>query len=64
MEDEAILDLYFARDERAVAETDRKYGGYCFQLANNILHNAQDAEASSPHSPVHRYISCRIYSMI
>ena len=44
MEDEQILDLYFARDERAVAETDRKYGGYCFHLADNILHNAQDAE--------------------
>ena len=26
---ERILDLCFARDEQAVAETDRKYGGYC-----------------------------------
>lgn len=44
MEDEAILDLFFARDERAVAETDRKYGGYCFTLANSILNNTEDAE--------------------
>ena len=44
MDDEAILDLYFARDEQAVVETDRKYGGYCFTLANSILHNEQDAE--------------------
>lgn len=44
MNDEQILDLYFARDEQAVAETDRKYGGYCFSLANSILHNDQDAE--------------------
>ena len=44
MEDEAILDLYFARDEQAVVETERKYGGYCFHLANTILHNDQDAE--------------------
>ena len=44
MEDDEILDLYFARDERAVAETDRKYGGYCFSLANAILNNHQDAE--------------------
>lgn len=44
MEDEQILDLYFARDEQAVVETDRKYGGYCFTLANSILHNDQDAE--------------------
>ncbi len=44
MEDEAILDLYFARSEQAVAETDRKYGRYCFTLANAILNDAQDAE--------------------
>ena len=29
MEDETILDLYFAREERAIAETGKKYGGYC-----------------------------------
>ena len=29
MVDERILDLYFARDEQAAAETDWKYGGYC-----------------------------------
>lgn len=29
MVDERILDLCFAVDEQAVAETDRKYGGYC-----------------------------------
>ena len=44
MNDEQILDLYFSRDEQAVAETDRKYGGYCFTLANSILHSDQDAE--------------------
>lgn len=44
MEDEEILDLYFARDERAVAQTDQKYGPYCFSLAKSILNNDQDAE--------------------
>lgn len=44
MEDEEILDLYFARDEQAVVETDKKYGGYCFTLANGILNSRQDAE--------------------
>ena len=44
MDDEQILDLYFARDEQALAETDRKYGGYCFTLANGILNSEQDAE--------------------
>ena len=44
MDDEKIIELYFARDEQAVAETDRKYGGYCFTLANAILGNREDAE--------------------
>lgn len=44
MEDEAILKLYFARDERAVQETERKYGRYCFMLADTILHNREDSE--------------------
>ena len=44
MEDTKILDLYFARDEQAIAETVQKYGGYCFTLANSILSNVQDAE--------------------
>lgn len=44
MEDEMILDLYFARDERAISETDKKYGRYCYLLANNILGCQQDAE--------------------
>lgn len=44
MEDTKILDLYFARDEQAVAETATKYGAYCFSLANSILSDKQDAE--------------------
>ena len=44
MEDKAILDLYFARDEQAIMETDRKYGGYCYSVANRILCNQEDSE--------------------
>ena len=44
MEDTKIIDLYFARDEQAIAETHRKYGAYCFSLANSILNDQQDAE--------------------
>lgn len=44
MEDAQILELYFARDEQAVVETDKKYGGYCFTLANSILNSVLDAE--------------------
>ena len=44
MEDERIIDLYWARDREAVAETEKKYGGYCFAVASNILQNREDAE--------------------
>ena len=44
MEDEKIIELYFARDEQALAETDKKYGAYCFTLASSILNNREDAE--------------------
>ena len=37
MSDEEIIALYFARDEQALAQTDAKYGPYCFSLANAIL---------------------------
>ena len=33
MEDSAIIDLYWAREERALSETDAKYGGYCRSIA-------------------------------
>ena len=44
MNDDAILALYFARDEQAVAETDRKYGPYCYSIANAILESPPDSE--------------------
>ena len=44
MEDNQIVDLYWERDERAIAESDANYGRYCVQIAMNILENAQDAE--------------------
>ncbi len=42
--DEQIIDLYFAREERAIAETDKKYSTYLHTVAYNILFNEQDAE--------------------
>lgn len=44
MNDRQIIKLYFDRDENAIAETARKYGTYCFSVANNILQSDQDAE--------------------
>ena len=44
MEDLDIIELYFKRDERAIAETAGKYGGYCGSIAMNILASAEDTE--------------------
>lgn len=42
MNDHKIIELYFARDERAISETSEKYGGYLSTVANNILSNTED----------------------
>lgn len=44
MEDAVIVDLYWARDQQAIVESDRKYGAFCGTLARNILSSFQDAE--------------------
>ncbi|MCI9475520.1 MAG: sigma-70 family RNA polymerase sigma factor [Emergencia sp.] len=44
MEDSTIVELYFARSEEAIAETDKKYGKYCNYIAYNILRSSEDAE--------------------
>ena len=44
MEDCKIIDLYWARKEQALAETDAKYGSYCRTIARNILRNFEDTE--------------------
>ena len=44
MEDALIVDLYWQRSERAIAETDRKYGRYCMTVAENILRDREDSE--------------------
>ncbi len=42
--DERILDLYWERNEDAIAQTDRKYGKYLFRIAYNILDSQWDSE--------------------
>ena len=44
MNDEEIIELYFERQERAITETEAKYGRYCRTIADNILHSRQDTE--------------------
>lgn len=44
MEDFQILDLYWQRDETAIARTEQKYGAFCYHIAKNILSVNEDAE--------------------
>ena len=44
MEDAAIVELYWHRDQTAIAETDGKYGPFCWKIAWNILSVREDAE--------------------
>ena len=46
MEDQGILALFFERSEQAIVETDKKYGGYCYAIAYNILASREDSEES------------------
>ena len=46
MEDGKIVDLYWSRDQRAIAETRTKYGRYCYTIACHILAIPEDAEES------------------
>ena len=42
--DDAIITLYWNRDERAIDETDLKYRRYLFSIAYNILCSSEDCE--------------------
>ena len=44
MTDQQLIDLYFARDERAVAETKEKYGAWCAAIAWRLLSDSRDVE--------------------
>lgn len=44
MDDQTLIDLYWARDEEAIKETSTKYGKLCRYIANNILKTAEDCE--------------------
>ena len=44
MEDTALIDLYWQRDETAIEATAAKYGGLCGSIARNILKAPEDCE--------------------
>lgn len=65
MEDKQIVMLFWQRDETAITEAQSKYDRYCRTIADNLLHNREDAEecvndayrsawdAIPPHRPAH-----------
>lgn len=44
MEDQKIIDLYTNREERAIHETDKKYGRLCTSISMGILNDMRDSE--------------------
>lgn len=44
MQDTEIVELYWQRSERAIAETSAKYAGYCTAIARNLLQRSEDAQ--------------------
>ena len=44
MDDQAIVRLFWDRNEDAVAAAQEQYGAYCLYIAHNVLRDRQDAE--------------------
>lgn len=57
MNDTDIVELFFARSDRAVSETANKYGCYLHQIAYNILRCVEDSEEVVQDSYLHAWNS-------
>ena len=44
LDDETIIELYWARNEKAIEETDLKYKSYLYSVAYHVLHDKLDCE--------------------
>lgn len=44
MKNRELIQLFMARSEEAIAQTQQQYGAYCQKIAYNILDNFQDVE--------------------
>lgn len=44
MDDHQIVELYWRREESAIAETECKYGYFCLGIAMSLLSNGEDAK--------------------
>ena len=57
MDDKQIVALYFDRNEQAIAETETKYGKYCYAIAIGVLSMHEDAEESVNDTWIDAWIS-------
>ena len=57
MQDEAIVALYWQRDETAIRETQDKYGRYLTKIAYNILSDLEDSMESVNDTYLHAWNS-------
>ena len=55
MDDKAIVDLYWARNEAAITETANKYERYLMKIAWNILADREDSEESVNDTYLHAW---------
>jgi len=55
MDDHEIVDLYWQRDEAAIAETAAKYGPYCMKISQNILSDRADSEENVNDAYLHAW---------
>lgn len=57
MTDEKIVELYWKRDESAIAQTQTKYGHYLTKIAYNILNDLEDSLESVNDTYMHAWKS-------
>ncbi len=57
MEDKAIVDLYWDRNESAILETQNKYEKYLFKVAFNVLSNNEDSSEAVNDTYLHAWNS-------
>lgn len=57
MDDNAIVELYWQRNDRAISETAEKYGAYCMKISFNILHDPYDSEENVNDTYMHAWNS-------
>ena len=55
MDDSQIVALYWQRYERAIVETDAKYGSYCMKISQNILSDRADSEENVNDAYLHAW---------